>query len=99
MLNITATTSDEQIEDAIRFLDMQSHALEMRDMARAVIAEQGDQIVLELHEFGDVVVLWSPVFGHAYVNEHSSGVGNSLTIESGECPSPEHAAKVWKGEV
>lgn len=65
----------------------------------AVLAEQGDQAVLELHEVDGVTVLYSPVFGYAYVNEAGPGVGDSLVIDSGEADSPEHAARVWRGET
>ena len=94
-LTIKATTTDEAIESEIRFLDMQANAIEMRDMAKAVIEEQGDQAVLELHEFGDVVVLYSPTFGYAFVNERSTGIGNSLQIDGGNADSAEHAAQQW----
>jgi hypothetical protein len=79
---ISATTTTDAIEDAIRFLDMRTAAIEARDMSAAVLQEQGDQIVLELHEDGDVVVLWSPTFGHAWVNEISTGTGNSLFVDA-----------------
>lgn len=94
-LTIRATTTNEAIEDAIPFLDMRSHAIEMRDMAAAVIEEQGDQNVLELHEFGDIVVLYSPDFGYAYVNERSVGVGNSLVVENDH--TLEECVKHWTG--
>lgn len=81
-LTITATTSNETLEQAIPFLDMQEHAAEMRDMAAAVIEEQGDQVVLELHD----------------VNEMSPGVGNSLLICNGEADGPEHAAQQWTAQ-
>lgn len=94
-LTITATTANEAIEAATPFLDMRDHAAEVRDMAAAVIEEQGDQVVLELHEIDGVTVLYSPVFGYAYVNQASPGVGNSLLIGNGEADSPEHAAQQW----
>lgn len=94
-LTITATTTTEAIEAAIPFLDMCDHAAEMRDMAAAVIEQQGDQNVLELHDIDGVTVLYSPVFGYAYVNQASPGVGNSLLIGNGEADSPEHAAQQW----
>lgn len=95
MLTITATTSTEDIEAAIPFLDMRAHAIEQRDYAAAVLEEQGDEVVLELCEFGNVVVLYSPIFGYAYVNERSEGAGNSLLIDNGEAVSAEHAAQQW----
>lgn len=98
-LTITATTTTEAIEAAIPFLDMREHAIERRDDAAAVVAEQGDQVVAELHEIDGVTVLWSPVFEYAYVNEQTPGVGNSLLIGNGECPSAEHAVRVWRGET
>lgn len=98
-LTITATTSTGAIEAAIPFLDMRREAIERRDDAAAVLPEQGDQAVLELHEIDGVTVLYSPVFGYAYVNEMLPGVGDSLVIESGDADSPEHAARTWRGEV
>lgn len=98
-LTITATTSTEAIEAAIPFLDMRAHAIELRDMAAAVIAEQGDQVVAELHEIDGVTVLHSQAFEYAYVNEAGPGVGDSLLIENWECPTPDHAVRVWRGEV
>jgi len=94
-LTIRATTTDDAIAAAIPFVDMRSHATEVRDMAAAVLAEQGDQEVLTVSEHGDIVVLYSPVFGYAYVNERSAGVGDSLIIDNGEADSPEHAARRW----
>lgn len=97
-LTITATTTTEAIEAAIPFLDMRDHAAEVRDMAAAVIEEQGDQAVLELHDIGGVTVLYSPAFDYAYVNETSPSVGNSLLIGNGEADSPEHAAQQWNAQ-
>lgn len=97
-LTITATTANEAIEAEIPFLDMRDHAAEVRDMAAAVIEEQGAQVVLELHEIDGVTVLYSPVFGYAYVNQASPGVGNSLLIGNGEADSPEHAAQQWNAQ-
>lgn len=94
-LAIAATTTTEAIEQAIPFLDMREHAIELRDMAAAVIDEQGDQAALELHDIDGVTVLYSPAFGYAYVNQASPGVGNSLLIGNGEADSPEHAAQQW----
>lgn len=96
---ITATTTTEAIEAAIPFLDMREHAIEQRDMAAAVIDEQGDQTVLELHDIDGVTVLYSPAFGYAYVNQASPGVGNSLLIDNGEADSPEDAAQQWAGDA
>jgi len=93
---ISATTTDEQISRAIEPIDMREAAIEARDMAAAVLTEQGDQIVLELHEDGDVVVLWSPTFGHAWVNEISTGTGNSLFVEYAQ--TPDDAAAEWRCE-
>lgn len=98
ILTISATTTTEQIEAAIPYVDMRKEAIERRDDAAAVLSEQGDQDVLELHDIDGVDVLYSPVFGYALVNERTSGVGDSLLIESGECESPEHAVSVWRGE-
>lgn len=98
-LTITATTATEAIEAAIAFIDMREHAIEMRDMAAAVIEQQGDQTVLELHDIDGVTVLYSPAFGYAYVNQASPGVGNSLLIDNGEADSPEDAAQQWAGDA
>lgn len=98
-LTITAATSNETLEQEIPFIDMREHAAEMRDMAAAVTEEQGDQVVLELHDIDGVTVLYSPAFSYAYVNEMSVGVGNSLLIGNGEADSPEHAAQQWAENV
>lgn len=98
-LTIKASTTTEEIEAAIPFLDMRAHAIELRDMAAAVIDEQGDQVVAELHEIDGIAVLWSPVFEYAYVNEAGPGIGDSLLIGNGECPDAEHAVRVWRGET
>ncbi|MFT0547006.1 hypothetical protein ACMHYO_11790 [Allopusillimonas ginsengisoli] len=97
-LTIRATTTDAEIEITIPFIDMRQEAMERRDAAAAVLAEQGDQSVLELHELDNVMVLYSPEFGYALVNERSAGAGNSLLIGNGEADSPAHAARIWKGE-
>ena len=94
-LEIKATTTTEAIETAIPYLDMRTEAIERRDDAAAVIQEQGDQIVLELHDINGVDVLYSPVFSYAFVNQKSPGVGNSLIINSGDADSAEHAAEQW----
>ena len=94
-LVIKASTNTDTIESTIPFLDMRAHAIEVRDMAAAIINEQGDQDVLELHQFGDVHVLYSPTFGYAYVNEKTTGTGDSLVIDNGEADSAEHAAAQW----
>lgn len=96
ILTVKASTTNEALESAIPFLDMREHAQEARDTAAAVIEEQGDQDVLEYHDIGGVSVLISPVFGYAYVNELSAGVGNSLVLENGEADDAEHAASVWR---
>lgn len=97
ILTIKATTTDADL-DAIPYLDMREHAREQRNMAAAVLAEQGDQDVLEYHQFGGADVLYSPTFSYAYVNGSSPGTGNSLLIESGLADSAEHAARIWRGE-
>lgn len=96
ILTITGKTTDIEIEQAIRYVDMRIEAQGRRDDASAVFEEQGDQTVLELHDIDGVDVLYSPVFGYALVNEHSPGVGDSLLIESGEAASAEDAAARWK---
>lgn len=97
-MTIKASTSTEVIEAAVPFLDMRAHAIELRDMAAAVIAEQGDQVVAEIHEIDGVTVLHSPAFECAYVNEVGPGAGNSLLIENWACPTADHAVQVWRGE-
>ena len=96
-LTIRATTTTEAIEAAIPYVDMRKEAIERRDDAAAVQAEQGDQVVLELHDIDGVDVLFSPAFAYALVNERTTGIGDSLLIGNDECKSPEHAACVWRG--
>lgn len=97
ILVIKGSTSTQQIEEAIRCIDMRQHAIERRDAA-AVIAQQGDQAVLELHEIDGVEVLYSPVFGYAYVNGRSGGTGDSIVLDNGEADSAERAARLWREE-
>jgi hypothetical protein len=92
---IRATTTDDDLQ-SIPYLDMRQESTERRDDALAIINEQGDQVVLEYHNIDGVDVLFSPAFGYAMVNEQSSGVGNSLVIETWQCESPEHAVRVWR---
>lgn len=94
-LTIRATTTDNELA-SISYLDMRQEAAERRDDALAVINEQGDQVVLEYHHIDGVDVLYSPAFSYAMVNEQSSGIGDSLVIETWQCESPEHAARVWR---
>ena len=95
-LSISASTTDLELED-IRCNDMRREARERRDDAAAVQAEQGDQEVLEYEEMDDgMVVLYSPIFGYALVNQRSTGEGDSMLIESGQADSIEHAASVWR---
>jgi len=96
-LTITATTTDDQIYEAIPYLDMCQEAIERRDDAAAVLEEQGNQTVLEYSQADGVDVLYSPVFGYAMTNERTAGVGNSIIVE--DCTSPDHAARVWRGEA
>lgn len=96
-LTIRATTTTEDIEEAIRYSDMRREARERRDDAAAVLAEQGDQAVFEMHHIDGVDVLFSLVYGYALVNEWSTGVGDSLLIGNGECDSPGYAVSVWRG--
>lgn len=96
-ITISASTTDAEIECAIDYCDMSKEAKERRDDAAAVMAEQGDQVVLEYVEFADgVAVLYSPEFGYAYVNQASPGVGNSMLVESGKADSADHAAHIWR---
>lgn len=96
-LTIRASTTTEEIEAAIPYLDMRKEAIERRDDAAAVLAEQGDQEVLELHHIDGVDVLFSPAFAYALVNERSNGIGDSLLIGNDECKSPEYAVSAWRG--
>lgn len=96
--DISASTDDAEIESAIGYCDMSKEAKERRDDAAAVMDEQGDQKVLEYIEFADgVAVLFSPVFGYAYINQRSPGVGDSMLVESGGADSADHAARIWRG--
>jgi hypothetical protein len=97
ILTIRATTTSDEIESAIPYLDMRKEAIERRDDAAAVLAEQGDQDVLELHHIDGVDVLFSPAFAYALVNERTGGIGDSLLIGAHECNGPEHAVSVWRG--
>jgi len=99
ILTIKATTTTDTIENAIPFRDMREHAITLRDMELdgALIPEDYEEVAAELHEIDGVLVLWSPEFGYAYVNEDGPGAGDSLMIEQYECPTPEHAARVWRG--
>lgn len=96
-LEITALTSDEEIMDAIPFLDMREFALCRRNDAKAPY-EAGDDLesVLELHEIDGITVLWDPIWACCLVNEASPGVGDSLILYNGEAMSPEEAAKAWR---
>lgn len=96
-LTIRASTTTDEIDAAIPYVDMRKEAIERRDDAAAVLAEQGDQEVLELHHIDGVDVLFSPVFAYALVNERTTGIGDSLLIGADECPNPEHAVSVWRG--
>lgn len=98
-LTITATTTDDEINNAIPYLDMRQEAIERRDDAAAVLEEQGDQMVLEYCQVEGVDVLYSPDFGYALVNERTAGAGDSLLIGNGKCAGPYHAARVWRGEA
>lgn len=96
IITIRATTTDAEIAVAIPYADMRVEARDRRDDAAAVLAEQGDQIVLELHDIDGVDVLYSPAYSYAMVNERSPGVGDSLLIATGECDSPEMAVLIWR---
>lgn len=95
ILDITATTTDERIEAAIPFLDMRAHAFVVRNGAAAVLKDQGDQLVLELHEFEGVTVLFSPAFAYSYVNQHGRRRNESLLIAGSEAASAEDAVRLW----
>jgi hypothetical protein len=98
-LIISATTTDAQIEAAIPFIDMRHHATEVRDMAAAVLQEQGDIERLELHEIDGISVLYSPEYAYAYVNQVSSGVGNSLVIDADGARTVGDAVAQWIGQA
>jgi hypothetical protein len=98
ILTIKGSTSTQQVEDAIPYTDMRQHAIERRDDAAAVIAEQGDEAVLELHQIDGLDVLYSPTFGYAYVNQKGSGTGDSMVIDNGEAESAEHAVQIWRDQ-
>ena len=93
---IRATTTDAEIAAAIPYADMRVEARDRRDDAAAVLAEQGDQIVLELHDIDGVDVLYSPAYSYAMVNERSPGGGDSLMIANSECDAPEMAVLIWR---
>jgi hypothetical protein len=95
ILTIKASTTTEEIEAAIPFIDMREEALERRDDAAAVIADQGDQAVLEYHNVDGISVLYSPSFGYAYVNQYGPGAADSLLVENGDADSAEHAAQIY----
>ena len=92
---IRATTTNDAIEAAVPFVDMRLHAIEMRDMAAAVLAEQGDQEVLHVHEIDGVTVLWSEQWAYAMVNQRSPGAGDSVTYGNDRFSSPEEAAAAY----
>lgn len=94
-LTIKALTTDAAIQE-IPYLDMRAHAVEIRDMAAAVLAEQGDQTVLEYHDVDGVDVLWSPEWMYAYVNKGGSGTGDSYLVESAEAETPRAAVDIWE---
>lgn len=96
ILTIKASTTTDEIEAAIPYVDMRKEAVERRDDAAAVLAEQGDQSVLEYHDVDGVDVLYSPAFSYAYVNQNTTGTGDSLLIENGTAESPEFAARAWQ---
>lgn len=95
ILTIKASTTNDEIESAIPYVDMRKEAVERRDDAAAVLTEQGDQVALEYHDVDGVDVLYSRTFDYAYVNQNTHGTGDSLLIENGQAESPEHAARVW----
>lgn len=96
ILTIKASTTTDEIANAIPFVDMRKEAIERRDDAAAVLEEQGDQTVLEYHDIDGVSALYSPSFGYALVNQQSPGIGDSLVIDSGEADSAEQAASKWR---
>lgn len=96
ILTIRATTTDQEIENALPFLDMRQHAIERRNDAAAVLPEQGDETVLEVEEFEGTTVMYSPIFSYAYVNGRSAGVGDSYLLD-GEFESVEQAVARYRG--
>lgn len=95
-LIITGITHNKAIEGQLgHFPDMLEHAIEQRDDARVLDPTED---VLEVHTIEDVVILYSPTFGYAYVNEEGDGIGDSMLIGNGECDSAAHAYYLWTGE-
>jgi hypothetical protein len=98
ILNISGTTTDDQIYSAIPFCDMRAHAVELRDAAAAVIDVQGCHNVAHIHDMDGILVLHCPIWEYAMVNERSPGVGDSLMTDNWEAPTPAAAAAIWRGE-
>lgn len=94
-LTINPATTSAVITDTVAFIDMREHAIECLDDAVAANLPK-DETLLELHSFGDIVVLYSPTWDYALVNEHGPGIGNSLLIEFGGVSSAEAAAETWR---
>ena len=51
--------------------------------------------VLEVHQVGNVFVLFSPINRYAYVNELATDFGSSMCMGEGEAESPQAAADQW----
>jgi hypothetical protein len=95
ILEITASTTDAEIAAAIPFIDMQRHAIERRDDALAVQEEWGDLPVLDLFEFDNqVFVLFDAIVGYGFVNQQSTGVGDSLLVND-QVHSEIDVLKAW----
>lgn len=88
LLTVTATTTDDEINDTTPYLDTRKEAFEHRSDGEMMC---DDSYNLEYHEINGVNVLYSPAFGFALVNDMSPGVGDSLLLEAGECTGPEDA--------
>lgn len=97
ILEITATTTDAEIEAAIPFLDMQGWAKDNRDILSGIYRVSGKQAPgLELFEIGGVTVLWCSAWCYGLVNRWSPGTGNSIRVS--QVPSPEEAVELWRSE-
>lgn len=83
VLRISRDLDGSIISRKIPFHDMLAHALDERAAGAS----------LELHEFGNAVVLFSPDHSYAYINERSAGVGDSLVVYGAD--SARLAAKRW----
>ena len=96
VLTITADTTDDAIEEAIPFRDMQGEARVYRDRLAAIEADAGGY---EVHDDGAVVALFHPALGGAIVNERGPGAGGSVYLGAGEVETVEEAVARWRRVV